>query len=197
MLTVCLQGSVSVVSFPGWHVLCQYLKAILFSRTGLFSRQLLWGSARGKWYCKWLKWKTATVKCNRTIIFSSLPAAVSGILRDTILAVIAGGELDVLSRVMVNLRGFAKFPAGIPAKAAPWCKHSCSNIPAGSCMRKCWQEITKFPWASWKDKWWQTFSTVRCHSWISEELRNRSLRNSALHLAFLKDTFLLFCSCSL
>lgn len=48
-----------------------------------------------------------------------MPAAVSGILRDAISAVISGGELDLLYRVMVNLRLFAKFPVGIPVRTAP------------------------------------------------------------------------------
>ncbi|KAK4816559.1 hypothetical protein QYF61_017949 [Mycteria americana] len=45
-------------------------------------------------------------------------ALVSGILRDAISAAIPGGELDLLSRVMVNLRLFAKFPVGVPAPSS-------------------------------------------------------------------------------
>jgi len=48
-----------------------------------------------------------------------LPAPVLGFLRDAISAAISGGELDLLSRVMVNLKIFAKFPVGIPDKAGP------------------------------------------------------------------------------
>lgn len=118
-------------------MLCQCLNTILFNRPVLFTGKPLWGFARGKHYFKWLRQKTATFKCIRTCFFCSLPGAVSGILCDDISSAVSGGGLDLLSRV--NLRLFAKFPVGAPAKAAPGCKHSCTNIPAGTCMGKCWQ----------------------------------------------------------
>lgn len=132
-------------------MLCQCLNTILFNRPVLFTGKPLWGFARGKHYFKWLRQKTETVKCIRTCFLCSLPGAVSGILCDDISSAVSGGGLDLLSRV--NLRLFAKFPVGAPAKAAPGCKHSCTNIPAGTCMGKCWQGDHKISWGPWKDKW--------------------------------------------
>jgi len=71
----------------------------------------------------------------RTRFFYSLPSAVPGVLQDDISAAISGGEPDLLPRV--SLRLFDKLPVRAPVKAAPACKHFCSNTSAGSCMGKC------------------------------------------------------------